>query len=55
VINWKALVTGILVCLGGLVVIVLAIGPKVHGIFRGIKIHSMNFLQRGSKAFGPML
>jgi hypothetical protein len=52
-----------LVALGGPVVNVLATGPKVvgsnkikdDGFLWVIKIHSMCFLQRESKAIGPML
>jgi hypothetical protein len=48
--------------LGGLVVSVLAIGPKVRGfdpdrgrwIFKGDKNPEHHFLRRGSKAVGPM-
>jgi hypothetical protein len=48
--------------LGGLVVSVLATGPKVRGfdpdrgrwIFKGDKNPRHNFLWRGSKAVGPM-
>jgi hypothetical protein len=48
--------------LGGLVVSVLATGPKVRGfdpdrgrwIFKGDKNLEHHFLQRGSKAVGPM-
>jgi hypothetical protein len=51
-----------LVALGGLVVSVLAIGPKVRGfdpdrgrwIFKGDKNQEHHFLRRGSKAVGPM-
>jgi hypothetical protein len=50
------------VALGGRVLIVLAIGPKVPGfktgreqwIFKGDKNTQHAFLRRGSKAFGPM-
>jgi hypothetical protein len=50
------------VALGGLVVSVLATGPKVCGfdpnrsrwIFKGDKNPEHNFLRRGSKAVGPM-
>jgi hypothetical protein len=52
----------ITVDLGGLVVSVLATGPKVRGfdpdrgrwIFKGDKNPEHNFLRRGSKAVGPM-
>jgi hypothetical protein len=51
--------------LGGLVVSVLATEPTGYsvagssptedgGFLRVMKIHSMHFLQRGSKAVGPM-
>jgi hypothetical protein len=48
--------------LGGLVVSVVATGPKVRGldpdrgrwIFKGDKNPEHNFLGRGSKAVGPM-
>jgi hypothetical protein len=48
--------------LGGLVVSVLATGPKVRGfdpdrgrwIFKGDKNPEHHFLRRGSKAVGPM-
>jgi hypothetical protein len=48
--------------LGGLVVSVLATGPKVRGFdpdrgrwtFKGDKNPEHNFLRRGSKAVGPM-
>jgi hypothetical protein len=48
--------------LGGLVVIVLAVGPKVGGfkagrgrrIFKSDKNPLHDFLRRGSKAVGPM-
>jgi hypothetical protein len=51
-----------LVALGGLVVSVLATGPKVRGfdpdrcrwIFNGDKNPEHHFLRRGSKAVGPM-
>jgi hypothetical protein len=46
----------------GLLVIMFAIGPKVHGfkpnqrqwIFKGDKNSLHDFLQRGSKAISPM-
>jgi hypothetical protein len=49
-------------CLGGVMVSVLAIGPKVRrfrpsqvdGFFKGDKNPQHAFLQRGSKAVGPM-
>jgi hypothetical protein len=48
--------------LGGLVVSVLATGPKVRGfdpdrgrwIFKGDKNPELHFFRRGSKAVGPM-
>jgi hypothetical protein len=48
--------------LGGLMVSVLATGPKVRGfdpdrgrwIFKGDKNPNHHFLQRGSKAVGPI-
>jgi hypothetical protein len=51
-----------LVALGGLVVNVLAIGPKVRGLkpgrgrcdFKGDKNPQHDFLRRVSKAVGPM-
>jgi hypothetical protein len=48
-----------IIVLGGLVVIVLAIGLKVRGrglwIFMGDTNPYHDFLRRGSKAVGPML
>jgi hypothetical protein len=49
------------VTLGSLVVSMFAMGPKVvgsntakdNGFLWMMKIHSMHFLQRGSKAVGP--
>jgi hypothetical protein len=50
------------VFLGGVIVIVLAIGPKVRGfkpgrarwIFKGGKSPQHTFLRKGSEAVGPM-
>jgi hypothetical protein len=55
----------LIVVLGGLVVIMLSTGPKVHrfkpnlaednGFFKGDKNLQHDFLSRGSKAVSPML
>jgi hypothetical protein len=46
-----------MVVLGGLVVTVLAIRPKIRGfkLGEGKKNPQQNFLRRGIKAVGPML
>jgi hypothetical protein len=61
--NNRQMVNSLTVYLSGLVVIVLATGPKVHGLkpgqgrwtFKGDKNLYHDFLQRGSKAICPML
>jgi hypothetical protein len=60
VINVFRLIALTFVALGGLVVSVLATGPKVRGfdrgrwIFKGDKNPEHHFLRRGNKAVGPM-
>jgi hypothetical protein len=59
---YKDISSVLYVGLGGLVVSVLATGPKVRGfdpdrgrwIFKGDKNPEHHFLRRGSKAAGPM-
>jgi hypothetical protein len=61
-VDYRLILRYKVVDLGGLVVSVLATGPKVRGfdtdrgrwIFKGEKNPEHNFLRRGSKAVGPM-
>jgi hypothetical protein len=61
-IHKRMLVHNKIVTLGGIVVSVLAIGPKVRGfkpgqgrwIFKGDKNPKHDFLLRGSETFGPI-